>query len=55
MLEKETTFLRLCQGFLKPNTGSMEIDGQNNIRYLSLENYRNQNTLIGEDKLWSNN
>ena len=41
----KTTFLRLCQGFLKPNTGSMEIDGQN-IRYLSLENYRSQNTLI---------
>tara|TARA_Y100001933_G_scaffold235921_1_gene257447 strand:+ start:68 stop:2206 length:2139 start_codon:yes stop_codon:yes gene_type:complete len=41
----KTTFLRLCQGFLKPNSGSMEIDGQN-IRYLSLENYRSQNTLI---------
>jgi ATP-binding cassette subfamily B protein len=41
----KTTFLRLCQGFLKPNTGSMEIDGQN-YRYLSLENYRSQNTLI---------
>ena len=41
----KTTFLRLCQGFLKPNTGLMEIDGHN-IRYLSLDNYRSQNTLI---------
>jgi len=41
----KTTLLRLCQGFLRPNTGSMEIDGQN-IRYLSLDNYRSQNTLI---------
>ena len=41
----KTIFLRLCQGFLRPNTGSMEIDGQN-IRHLSLDNYRSQNTLI---------
>ena len=47
----KTTFLRLCQGFIKPNTGSMEIDGQN-IRYLSLENYRSQNTLIDGNPLF---
>ena len=40
----KTTFLRLCQGFLRPNSGSMEIDGQN-IRYLSLDNYRSQKYL----------
>jgi ABC-type bacteriocin/lantibiotic exporter with double-glycine peptidase domain len=41
----KTTLLRLFQGFLRPNSGVMEIDGQN-YRHLDLSSYRSQVALV---------
>ena len=41
----KTTLLRLFQGFLRPNNGVMEIDGQN-YRHLDLSSYRSQVALV---------
>ena len=47
----KTTFLRLCQGFLRPNTGAMEIDGQN-FRHLDINNYRRQVAMIDQKPMF---
>ncbi|MBA57968.1 MAG: hypothetical protein CMQ40_02230, partial [Gammaproteobacteria bacterium] len=47
----KTTFLRLCQGFLRPNSGTMEIDGQN-FRHLDINNYRRQVAMIDQKPMF---
>ena len=47
----KTTFLRLCQGFLHPNLGTMEIDGQN-FRHLDINNYRRQAQMIDQKPMF---
>ena len=47
----KTSLLRLFQGFLRPNAGVMEIDGQNYL-HIDLGSYRSQVSMVSNEPVF---